>query len=301
MDSHPPSGSASWIRPPPVWIRQPRHELFDSTGAIRVDHPCCHCGYNLRTLTEANVCPECGTPVGLSTRGSFLRFADPEWVDKLALGLKIILWMIPIGILVGILANAMAALAGVLGLAASLVSFYGVWLVTEPEPGVTLAAEQTTARRVVRITLLIGIFGNLVEVIPPLNPMLGGGVALFATVVVVSGLAGLVGEFFKYVYYQQLAERIPDTELAERAKLLRWGFVISLAVGLLAGLFAVLTLQPNAPGSSLALVGCLGIAAGLGLLVFGLLTIFFLLRLRKTVAEQARLARESWVQATGHA
>ena len=52
------------------------------SGLVVIDLSCRRCGYNLRTLAEAGRCPECGSPVGLSTRGNFLQFADPDWVAR---------------------------------------------------------------------------------------------------------------------------------------------------------------------------------------------------------------------------
>ncbi len=47
----------------------------DERGSLAVDLKCKKCAYNLRGLREDGRCPECGTPVGLSTRGDLLRFA----------------------------------------------------------------------------------------------------------------------------------------------------------------------------------------------------------------------------------
>src|SRR5688500_20183649 len=53
-------------------------------GPIGNDLPCRKCGYNLRGLTPAMRCPECGTAVGYSLQGDLLRFCDPGWVDTLS-------------------------------------------------------------------------------------------------------------------------------------------------------------------------------------------------------------------------
>ncbi len=69
-----------------------RSGLLDESGTVIVDTSCRRCSYNLRGLSEEGRCPECGTPVGLSTQGDLLRFADPDWLESLARGLNFILW-----------------------------------------------------------------------------------------------------------------------------------------------------------------------------------------------------------------
>ena len=115
--------------------------MFDEAGAIISDVVCRRCGYNLRGLREAGRCPECGTPIGLSTHGDLLRFADPTWVEKLALGVKWMLWGIVVSIGVGILGSCPGrataggpAIQQVFGLLGSLVGLYGAWLLTSPDP-----------------------------------------------------------------------------------------------------------------------------------------------------------------------
>ena len=53
---------------------------------IQEDTPCLACGYNLRGLSSDWRCPECGTAIGRSLHGNLLRFAQPQYVRKLARG-----------------------------------------------------------------------------------------------------------------------------------------------------------------------------------------------------------------------
>lgn len=63
---------------------------MDTTPAIgeHVDRdvPCANCGYQLRTLHVARVCPECGQPIADSLRGDRLRWSNREWLSRIALG-----------------------------------------------------------------------------------------------------------------------------------------------------------------------------------------------------------------------
>jgi MFS family permease len=45
-----------------------RDDRLDTAGQITTDVECAGCGYNLRTLDQYDVCPECGKPVGESLR-----------------------------------------------------------------------------------------------------------------------------------------------------------------------------------------------------------------------------------------
>ena len=57
-------------------------------GRLEMDIACVSCGYNLRGLAPDSRCPECGTAIGHSTRGDYLRFCDPGWVETLASGMN---------------------------------------------------------------------------------------------------------------------------------------------------------------------------------------------------------------------
>jgi ribosomal protein S27AE len=56
--------------------------LFNEAGVIIADTTCRRCGYNLRGLSRDGRCPECGTPIGLSTHGDLLRSSGPELGDS---------------------------------------------------------------------------------------------------------------------------------------------------------------------------------------------------------------------------
>lgn len=39
---------------------------LDESGNVAVDLPCCHCQYNLRGISPAGACPECGNPIDVA-------------------------------------------------------------------------------------------------------------------------------------------------------------------------------------------------------------------------------------------
>lgn len=283
---------------------QPPAGLFDVGGVIAIDLECKKCSYNLRGLRADGRCPECGTPIGLSTRGDFLRFSNPDWVDKVALGLKIILWMILVTVLVSAATIALRAVAPPLlgqGLSflASLLSFYGVWLMTEPDPAGVGEDPNLTARKLVRLTLIVGLVGQALQIIIPSVSTSGTFELLLTVLMLLASLVALAGEFAKFVYYERLALRIPEWAIAQRAKWLRWAYVITLGIAVVGGAVAALagpmSIGPSGtPSAAFVALACLLVPTGIAWLVFGLLTLGLLLRLRRTIAEQARLARETW-------
>jgi hypothetical protein len=283
--------------------------LFDERGEIVVDHECKKCGYNLRGLREEGRCPECGTPIGLSTTGDLLRFADPDWVEKVARGLTIILWMILGGLIGGVLAAGAGAIVGketgtIIIFVVQLVSFYGVWLMTEPDPSGIGEDPNITARKVIRITLVVGLLNSPLQLALDAFDLPKAGVILVGLSMLLVGIVGLVGEFAKFIYYERLAKRIPDDALAGRARFLKWAFPTALGVLVVgAGVMVVVgaTARAGGPAAGLAVGGCLMAPAGLALIVFGVMALFLLVRLRKAVTQQAKLARATWAAALGAA
>ena len=282
--------------------------FYAANGEIAVDHQCKRCAYNLRGLREDGRCPECGTPIGLSTRGDLLCFASPDWVDKVAHGLTIICWMLLVGVVGGVLSIVASRLISpVVGqgvaLLAALGSYYGVWLLTEPDPGGIGEDPHLTARKVVRLTLIVGLCSQALGLLQVSAAGLPKVVEqLLWLLIAVAGLVGLVGEFAKFNYYAALARRVPDDALAKRVRFLKWAFTLSLAIITLGGVAVVsaapaMLPAPAALGVLVPVLMCAMVPVGLALLVFGLMNVAMLLRLRKTIREQARRARATWAAA----
>jgi hypothetical protein len=278
-------------------------ELFDEHGVIAVDHECKRCSYNLRGLREDGRCPECGTPIGLSTTGDLLRYADPEWVGTVARGLTIILWMILVGIIVGLLDVGFEAietpeLGTILAFLAQLVSYYGVWLMTNPDPSGIGEDPYITARKVIRITLVVGLVSSALEPILPTLP--SKAAIVIAIIMILAAIVGLIGEFAKFVYYEKLAARIPNDALVRRARFLKWAFTVTFGVMAVTGGVAALVklwARAGGPPVGIGVLVCLMAPVGIAFIVFGIMTLFLLLRLRRAISEQARIARATWAAA----
>ena len=106
----------------------------------------------------------------------------------------------------------------------------------------------------------------------------------------------MVGEFAKFIYLEKLALRVPDDALAARARLLRWGYGLTLAAAVLIGAAALIVGLSGGPpgGGGLMVLGCFGGIIGLSFLVFGIMTLFFYFRMRRTLIAQEAAARAVW-------
>lgn len=264
-------------------------------GVVQEDLPWRKCEYNLRGLSPAGRCPECGTPVGLSVGGDLLRFADPNWLLTLARGTSLILW----GILLSIVGGIVSALLGIgllvlaVSVVASLVMLFGAWQLTEPDPSGLGEEQYGTARKLIRIGLIAALIDTVLEQGFQLMTPSRGVVIGMVSVSLVFGLLGLIGHFAMLRYLGKLAMRIPDLQAAARARFLFWAYGGSLAAMLVFGALAFL-ISESAGRGAVPVFGCgMGIAA-LGLLIFGLMFLFLLSRLGKTFREQAALAQQVW-------
>ena len=121
----------------------------DSQGCVAQDLFCLNCNYNLRMLDMDSRCPECGTAVGRSAVGHWLRYCDPQWLRNVWYGLNCLACVI-IGIVAVILLSWLGVLrssmfgryetletifVAALFCTPLVVSVIGWWKSTTPEPG----------------------------------------------------------------------------------------------------------------------------------------------------------------------
>ena len=287
----PPYGGAAL--PPPLLIDR--------------DAPCRKCAYNLRGLTVDARCPECGTPAGLSLQGDLLRFSEPAWVDTLARGVSLNLW----GFLVMLVAMGIAVALSIFGVqfigqlvtfAGGLVTVYGSWLLTEPDPSGIGEDRYGTARKVIRVSLITGLVSNVLDIV---EPNVDIDVPLYRDLLnalrMVFGIIWVVGFFSLMLYLSRLADRIPDPALVARARLLMYGLGVSLAavvvLGGIVGFLAFRTAGANqTPGAGFFVAGCGAGIALLAVVAFGIVYLIFLFRLRRALRGQAAIARQTWAR-----
>lgn len=313
--------------------------ILGPDGAIQQDVACKRCGYNLRGLREDGLCPECATPIGRSVTGDLLRFADPGWVGRVAFGLDLLVFGIVIALLLGCVGGAIGVMSKstvplqLVGLVATAINVVGVWCMTTPDPSGIGEHTRLNARRIVRTSMLANVAGSFAATLLPTSS--GAQVVVLTAMLlsVVNGLLHLVCEWFKFYFYQSLADRVPEPKLAARARFLRNAYAVALGIGIVGGVLLLIDAGRSAPaptgfpsppaplpmptrstfrltgpgagatpftvgtGPLTAVGGVVVAIAGLAALILGLLALILILRLRRVMAAQATLARQTWARA----
>lgn len=228
------------VRPPPAAPLAPPVIHHSFTDLSHTDKPCLRCGYNLRGLTAAGACPECGMPVSRSLQGNLLIFSSPEYLANLNRGLVIIL--------VSVIARFAAHIASI-GLAVVMVSaggnttildqlvkgltfpvavlsLVGWWYFSAPDPAIVGYDTGDGPRKVVRWTVIIAAaatfaaLGSSLLVSSSATPIGLSGIVGLATIL--SSAAGLVQFFASMMYVRWLGPRIPDRSITEKAAEYMW-------------------------------------------------------------------------------
>jgi len=123
----------------------------------------------------------------------------------------------------------------------SLMSLVGWWWLSSPDPAYSGSNDGSTARKVVRATVIINAAGTFLPLIfGKANPAVlaqGGlaapGAALSAAASIASTIAWVVWFFAAMRYLQWLAPRLPNVRVLERAKLMMWLGPVLYTVGML--------------------------------------------------------------------
>ena len=303
----------------------------DAEGRLAEDLPCRGCGYNLRGLDESGLCPECSAPVGRSVTGDLLRFADPQWVERLVTGLG---WAI-VGILAGIVTNVLVTVTfqfligaaimrggtpsgfvfgipAVLSFITSLMTVYGVWLATTPEPSAIESEPPFSARRLTRWCYVAQLAAGPLQAMgyARMNPAVGNTLgitgpidAVFTVTGFAAAIAGLVGLIAGLIYLRRLAIKIPDTSLARQTRIvawgigscqslmIAWGIVVAFAMSAWMGAGAAAPTTPPTGVFTLMTVMCFLLIAAF---VFTIWALVLLLMYRGKLATAAKQARSTW-------
>ncbi len=272
-------------------------------GVVAVDLACPRCGYNVRGVPGDARCPECGLAVELALRGDRIRFGDPAWIMSLAHGVRLILWSIATSIFAGILSAVpgmvvtptIAPVVTLLALLAATSHALGAWLLTAADPSGLGEASCATPRKVVRVLVPISLASAIVG---GLGATLGFGL-LQPLIAAAALLAGAAVQVAVLVYVERLCRRVPDPAMAERARVIRWGVLVSYGVIFLGMVFAAFMVAgmggSGAAGAmGLGMFGCFTASAVLALVVFNILYLVLLVRLGRLLNDEAGAARRLW-------
>jgi len=274
---------------------------LDERGCVAGDLSCIQCGYNLRTLHHDGKCPECGTAVERTLQGDYLRYSDPAWANKLALGTRIITWgmlilflcLVSVWVLDTIL-NVVepsrrrmvdwgVQVLGIIALLAAAASAIGLWLLTFAEPNRGKRDAEKRLRRFVRGCMIITILGPLGAMHSPAKLRISNALEIVALIAFFCCAVGTL------LHVRRLSIRIPSRQDASAAMVLVFAFVIGTVVGLL-GILSTFVLAGKARFDAAVFLGTLGLCIDL---IVAVLVLLFLSRFRRLLAQAAKEAAET--------
>jgi hypothetical protein len=124
----------------------------DSTNwTIDVDRACATCGYNLRGLQPAGLCPECGSLVSESLGNEALEWRDARWVARLRGGCALVLGG-QFALVVSLVRQRGDQTDHLWIIAALALCAAGAWLVSSPARGLDRGLAFRRLRLGVRLT-----------------------------------------------------------------------------------------------------------------------------------------------------
>ena len=218
---------------------------FGEAGRLDEDVVCRSCEYNLRSLTLQDNCPECDTPIKLSLQTSLLRFSDLAWIKRVRSGITFMIVYVSIyilyfaswdlySILGGTVFQRTPAVETIFSIVIMVLQIIAILHITKLEPGLQKTNSKMTARKLVRIYLLIaaviGTFSSnpqwFIYFIPYITLILSLSiwVGLFSTI------ALFIGKFALFYYGRSIALRFPSEKLAKTTYLVMWGYLAPIII-----------------------------------------------------------------------
>lgn len=223
--------------------------------------PCIGCGYDVKGLPPHQPCPECALPIWRSYMGSDLAYAPASYRATLCNGALItaISTLLHILFFAGV-CGVVIYFEEVKGIPPPVVTsswffpfwflipnalgFVGYFLLSTPDPSLTISESRWSARRVLRWTLILQAVGILLQLgissagyaanfFPnmPTNQLIGASFQLGA--IGLSFLAWIVQLFAAINLCAILTQRVPDESLATWIRSLRWKVPLWAIPGLL--------------------------------------------------------------------
>ncbi len=294
---------------------------LDDDRKIRVDIACRVCRYNLRGLVIDQACPECGRAAATSFQGDELLFTDPHWLRRIAGGASLFFRMVIIGLVINLTSQVVEVYVlstaqfdqlivqipiVVLHMLVSALMLWAIVMMTAPQPKALRTQPTSTTRRSARVLLSTGIL--LATSSHVTLQFLGGSHPLdigpiFSAIVywipsLVAAMLLLLGTAAIFHSGESLAARLPEDRLVCDTRIVRWGLLAALTLGLLREFFmaVVFTLelydwrQQYPPLSIFQSIA--GSVYAVTVVVFGIGMLVLLLRFRKRLLKVASLTSQ---------
>jgi hypothetical protein len=221
----------------------------------------------------------------MSLYGEILKYGDARWVRGLARGARLCEWAVLLAVGATILGATTRGSAGqwigyIAAVAAGALQLRAAWLLTASDPAGQIAVGSPRVRWAIRAAATASVCGTalLVFRIDPLRQWL-------PLVSILTAVLALAAPFAALHFIHLLALRVPNHELARRARVMRWAYCGALAV-------AVVTLNPLLPPAitHLRAAAYAAVASLVALAAYGVMCGVLLRRVRRALSIQADYA-----------